>query len=58
MAVDILGVNGPAGAQLVGLPLKIDPGLKGKLPRVETGDDNHVGWLMWGADAAHNERLD
>jgi len=42
----------------VGLPLKIDPGLKGKLPRVETGDDNHVGWLMWGADAAHNERLD
>jgi outer membrane protein assembly factor BamB len=30
----------------------------GSLVCVETGDRNDDGWLMWGADAAHNGRLD
>jgi Ca-activated chloride channel homolog len=30
----------------------------GSLVCVETGDPNDDGWLMWGADPAHNGRLD
>jgi Ca-activated chloride channel family protein len=30
----------------------------GSLFCVETGDHNDDGWLMWGADAAHNGKLD
>jgi outer membrane protein assembly factor BamB len=30
----------------------------GSLICIETGDHNDDGWLMWGADAAHNGRLD
>jgi len=30
----------------------------GSLICIETGDPNDDGWLMWGADASHNGRLD
>jgi outer membrane protein assembly factor BamB len=30
----------------------------GSLICLETGDDGNDGWFMWGADAAHNGRLD
>ena len=30
----------------------------GSLICIETGDHNDDGWLMWGADAAHNGRVD
>jgi outer membrane protein assembly factor BamB len=68
---DIHCLSAPSGEELwkvsVGEPIVFQPAVargrvylgtdSGSLICLETGEPNDDGWLMWGADAAHNGRL-